>query len=146
MKTSNQCFCCGLMEVEFHDICEICLWQNDGIQNEQPNYSGGGNRECLNDYKAQWEKSEAFAALQVLLSASYGKNDSKNHSKFVTKEEFLAVAERENMGKESIEVILAFTEERERIEQKPFDFSVAIPVTCREGNSLECSKPVEPKL
>ena len=52
----RECACCGEMIVEFFDICPICKWQNDPLQNDNPNYGGGANELSLNQAKAEWEK------------------------------------------------------------------------------------------
>jgi len=36
------CACCGAM-VERYDICEVCGWQDDNVQNNDPDYRGGAN-------------------------------------------------------------------------------------------------------
>ena len=36
------------------DSCEICHWQNDGLQTKEPSYWGGANELCLYDYKHKW--------------------------------------------------------------------------------------------
>ena len=36
------------------DVCEICGWENDGVQFDDPNYRGGANRLSLNEAKAEW--------------------------------------------------------------------------------------------
>jgi len=46
------CKCCGYntispSQISF-EICEICFWQNDAFQNENPNDSGGPNSISLN--------------------------------------------------------------------------------------------------
>jgi len=51
-----RCFCCGYYIFEEniilnHDICSVCFWENDGVQNLDFSYSGGANLESL--YKAR---------------------------------------------------------------------------------------------
>jgi len=36
------------------DVCEMCGWENDGVQFDDPNYRGGANRLSLNEAKAEW--------------------------------------------------------------------------------------------
>lgn len=46
------CPCCGIGLVsEGHefDICEVCGWEDDPVQFEDPDYSGGANRISLNE-------------------------------------------------------------------------------------------------
>ncbi len=52
---SNICACCEIEEVEFFDICTVCGWQNDPLQNDNPKYAGGANELSLLDYKKQFE-------------------------------------------------------------------------------------------
>ena len=47
-------------EYEFHeendfDICDMCNWENDGIQYDDPDYAGGANKESLNEYRNNWK-------------------------------------------------------------------------------------------
>lgn len=45
------CACCNRMEVDFYDICKICGWQNDLLQNKKTDYEGGANQMSLNEAK-----------------------------------------------------------------------------------------------
>jgi len=54
-----KCPVCGQYEFENDndfDSCNTCLWQNDGVQLDDPDYWGGANDLSLNDYKAAWLK------------------------------------------------------------------------------------------
>lgn len=49
MKT---CQCCGyktLEENSIYDICDICFWEDDIVQNNNPDYVGGANRTSLRE-------------------------------------------------------------------------------------------------
>ena len=46
------------------DICEICGWENDGVQLDDPNYRGGANRKSLNEAKAAWVSHETSSHIQ----------------------------------------------------------------------------------
>ncbi|WP_420540544.1 CPCC family cysteine-rich protein (plasmid) [Paenibacillus polymyxa] len=42
------CLCCGYKTLDdeppgTYDICEICFWEDDGIQFADPDYDGGAN-------------------------------------------------------------------------------------------------------
>lgn len=55
----HKCPVCGKYEFECEnsfDICPYCGWEDDGIQTAEPNYSGGANHLCLNDYKKQYQE------------------------------------------------------------------------------------------
>ncbi|HUM44740.1 MAG TPA: CPCC family cysteine-rich protein [Fervidobacterium sp.] len=51
------CACCGAM-VERYDICEVCGWQDDNVQNNDPDYRGGANTMSLNEAKEAYRKGE----------------------------------------------------------------------------------------
>lgn len=46
------CRCCGFLTLSdpqsgSYEICPVCFWEDDGVQNEDPVYAGGANRVCL---------------------------------------------------------------------------------------------------
>ena len=40
----------------FHDICPVCYWENDTIQNENENYIGGSNTVSLAQARQNYSK------------------------------------------------------------------------------------------
>jgi len=40
------------------DICELCDWQDDHLQRDNPTYDGGANDLSLNEYKTWWDKTK----------------------------------------------------------------------------------------
>ena len=55
-KRKFKCICCGYKTLEhsdpvYHEVCPVCYWENDPIQNENHEYKGGANRVCLNEAK-----------------------------------------------------------------------------------------------
>lgn len=59
-----KCPVCG--EYEFamdddFDVCDVCGWENDGLQTDDPDYRGGANSESLNEYKKAWLKNRQSA-------------------------------------------------------------------------------------
>lgn len=44
-----------------HDICPVCYWENDPVQNNNPDYSGGANDVSLS--KAR-ENYKVFGAIE----------------------------------------------------------------------------------
>ncbi|KMK76250.1 CPCC family cysteine-rich protein [Alkalihalobacillus pseudalcaliphilus] len=46
------CPCCGYKTLaeavrDSYDICEVCYWEDDFVQNEDPDYGGGANQVSL---------------------------------------------------------------------------------------------------
>jgi hypothetical protein len=59
-----KCPVCGEYEFERDfdlDVCEVCGWENDGVQLDDPDYRGGANPESLNEFRAEWEKLKRVA-------------------------------------------------------------------------------------
>jgi hypothetical protein len=48
------CNNCYFEEDNDFDVCDICGWENDGIQLDDPNYRGGANPMSLNEYRRDW--------------------------------------------------------------------------------------------
>ena len=47
-KIKNTCPCCGYKTLDdippgTYEICEICFWEDDIVQFQEPNYEGGAN-------------------------------------------------------------------------------------------------------
>ena len=57
-----KCKVCGMGDIkQSYDICQFCGWEDDRLQNEQPDYMGGANHMSLNQYKKFWqEKRKKF--------------------------------------------------------------------------------------
>lgn len=59
MECRRKCPVCGKFEFEeegCYDICEVCGWEDDPIQANNPDYEGGANKLSLNQAKEEWEK------------------------------------------------------------------------------------------
>lgn len=56
--SKRMCACCGKYELEMpdYDVCEICGWEDDPLQNMKPDYRGGANKMSLNQARENWEK------------------------------------------------------------------------------------------
>lgn len=82
-----KCKACGMGDINFiHDICTYCGWEDDGLQNEQPDYMGGANHMSLNQYKKFWyeNKEEILKAdntcfKAIDLAKKYYEINFKNH-------------------------------------------------------------------
>ncbi len=63
-----KCKLCGLGDIKkIHDICELCGWEDDAVQNDNPNYIGGANIMSLNQYRKFWllNKDEILKNIKV---------------------------------------------------------------------------------
>lgn len=47
-------------EAIYHDICPVCFWENDPIQNYDEKYIGGSNDISLFEAKANYQKFGAI--------------------------------------------------------------------------------------
>ena len=50
------CPCCGYLTYDQEpcgtfEICPVCYWEDDNVQNQNPNYDGGANGISLNKAK-----------------------------------------------------------------------------------------------
>jgi uncharacterized Zn finger protein (UPF0148 family) len=58
------CPVCGqyVFEMDF-DLCPVCDWQHDRVQEIEPDLAGGANKESLNEAKNAWKiKNMAVSA------------------------------------------------------------------------------------
>jgi hypothetical protein len=58
-QMNKNCVCCGfptLPKGSLFEICSACGWQDDPVQNDDPDFWGGANELSLNDYRKQWIK------------------------------------------------------------------------------------------
>ena len=59
MDKKYACPCCGEMTLDDQgefDICDVCDWQDDPLQAENPDDDMGANWLSLNQYRAEWEQ------------------------------------------------------------------------------------------
>ncbi|WP_208413300.1 CPCC family cysteine-rich protein [Xanthomonas campestris] len=55
--TLMPCPCCGrrtITELGNYEICPVCRWEDDPVQSEDPNFSGGANELSLHLAKIRW--------------------------------------------------------------------------------------------
>ena len=72
--TYKQCACCGEYTLEkksMFDICPVCGWEDDGVQNDDPDYGGGANYISLNEAKRVWKESNHLRAAVKAAKRSY---------------------------------------------------------------------------
>jgi hypothetical protein len=48
-----------LTERDGYEICEACGWEDDGVQNREPEFAGGANQMSLNEARAYWQGTHA---------------------------------------------------------------------------------------
>ena len=82
-----KCKVCGIGDVEeVHDICDYCGWEDDGLQNNNPDYTGGANKMSLNQHKKFWNDNKEYimkhdndrCLFAVKLSHEYYKRNFQN--------------------------------------------------------------------
>ncbi|WP_246791930.1 CPCC family cysteine-rich protein [Burkholderia perseverans] len=53
------CPCCGDFIFDHcgeYEICDICGWEDDPVQYNDPDFSGGANRYSLKEARAIWQR------------------------------------------------------------------------------------------
>lgn len=55
---TNKCPICGQTELREFDICDVCGWENDLIQYNQPDYKGGANQMSVNQAKTTYQQGK----------------------------------------------------------------------------------------
>ena len=61
MKDKIKCPVCGesfFAYANSYEICPVCGWQDDLVQRNEPDYTGGANKLSLNQYRAEWGKQK----------------------------------------------------------------------------------------
>ena len=57
--TKRRCACCGCYTLEEpeggYEICPVCFWEDDAVQNNAPEFSGGANKVCLREAQENYE-------------------------------------------------------------------------------------------
>jgi hypothetical protein len=55
----RRCACCGCYTLEEpeggYEICPVCFWEDDAVQNNDPEFSGGANKVCLREAQENFE-------------------------------------------------------------------------------------------
>ncbi len=68
-----QCPCCGYYTFEepidnTYQDCEVCVWEDDGVQLHEPDYEGGANDPSLNQARENFKKYGATEERLVKLA------------------------------------------------------------------------------
>ena len=55
-----KCPCCGCYTMDqpngSYEICEVCFWEDDRVQNNDPDLAGGANAVCLREARENYKK------------------------------------------------------------------------------------------
>ncbi len=57
----RNCKCCGELTIDeddLFDICDICGWESDPIQEKDADYKGGANQMSLNEAKKAYKEGK----------------------------------------------------------------------------------------
>ena len=59
-----KCSCCGnyTLREESDVVCQVCYWQEDIVQREDPDFEGGANEESLNQARKNYNIWGAYNA------------------------------------------------------------------------------------
>jgi hypothetical protein len=65
LETRFACPCCGFLTLGqkppgTYAICEVCFWEDDGVQFRDPDYKGGANKVSLSEGRENF-KTEAVS-------------------------------------------------------------------------------------
>lgn len=65
------CACCGFLTLKdpangSFEICPVCFWENDNVQNDDPSFPGGANRPSLLEARRNFTQ---FGAVEERLVA-----------------------------------------------------------------------------
>ncbi len=53
----HPCPCCGEGTIEsLHDICLVCGWEDDEVQNDDVNFRGGANKLSLTEHRQEFAR------------------------------------------------------------------------------------------
>jgi len=64
MPTAFNCAVCNsLVAPEDFGLCDVCGWEGDTVQEDDPNYRGGANPDSLNERRAWWAKQNKSATV-----------------------------------------------------------------------------------
>lgn len=108
-ETNCICPVCGQSKFDDEfDICNVCFWENDTYQSDNPDEDGGANRLSLSDYKKWWDALEAI--LPILIKQYDIKSGKRAHWKYddmiVSRENVSAFINE--MTKHNIELCASF--------------------------------------
>lgn len=74
MKDRLICPCCGeyhFEEEDFFEVCEVCGWEDDSLQRDEPDYTGGANHISLNQAREVWRQTQDINAGRIANHRAY---------------------------------------------------------------------------
>jgi hypothetical protein len=90
MQYDRKCACCGNAlspELKFFDICQVCYWQDDPIQNDDPDYDGGANYISLNQAKQALAAGQSIRALKRAVKQRWKEAEAAREAAALLEEE-----------------------------------------------------------
>jgi hypothetical protein len=75
------CPCCGyntLSERDAYEICPICLWEDDAIQENDPDMEGGANKVSLRQGQRNFARFGACDKESIVLVRNPGLDDERD--------------------------------------------------------------------
>lgn len=60
-KNLLPCSCCDSFTLSIrgdYEICDVCGWEDDPVQSDDPTFEGGANRSSLNEVRALWQAKQ----------------------------------------------------------------------------------------
>ncbi len=81
----HKCKVCGMGDIErMHEVCVFCGWEDDGVQNDDPDYTGGANKLSLNQYKKFWKENKEEILSNLQSDKFYAIKKAKNYKVDIT--------------------------------------------------------------
>ena len=78
-KNGKMCPVCGKFKFEYDDffeVCDVCGWEDDGLQRDDPDYEGGANVMSLNQMRKAYAKGlDKNAAAEAYENGERWEND-----------------------------------------------------------------------
>lgn len=74
MEDRLTCPCCGeyrFEEEDFFEVCEVCGWEDDSLQRDEPDYAGGANHISLNQAREVWRQTHDARASNIANHRAY---------------------------------------------------------------------------